>query len=308
MKYTNEQLKEFCVNRPKLVARKESKRYPGLFVLKYARRVFYDRLFSTYPILEELRGLVVDADFNVISKPFTKIYNFLEEGAGSNLTDDSLVNSTRKVNGFMATVKQYRGELLVSTTGSLDSDFVDMALEYLGGIEPHTLDPDFSYMFEICHPNDPHIVPEKSGAYFLAMVAQDDGTTLYSYNFKNQEDVRDLTRGFPDSINIDEWLNPRPTMRFGDLKAEVKACEHEGFVITPVDDPTATFKWKSPYYLVLKMFARKADILTLQKDRVEEEYFKLVKYIRQNATEFNALPEQDRLQYMREFLENNEVF
>lgn len=308
MKYTPEQLKEFCTNHPKLVVRKESTRHPGLFVLKYSRRVFYENLFGKYPILEELRGLVVDVDFNIVSKPFLKIFNYGENGTGAELKDDDLVYSTRKVNGFMATVKNYNGKLLVSTTGSLDSEFVDMAVEYVGGIAPHMLSPYLTYMFEICHPKDPHIIPEKAGAYLLAVIEQSTGQTLYSYDYFNCSEMVELTFGhFPETIDINEWHNPRPIMRFGDLKAEVKECQHEGFVITPVG-ASYTFKWKSPHYLVLKMFARKADILTLQKNRIEEEYYKMVEYLRKNATEFNAMDEQNRLRYMRKFLETNEYF
>jgi hypothetical protein len=36
--------------------------------------VFYDNLWNDY--LEECRGTIVDENFNVVSRPFTKIYNY----------------------------------------------------------------------------------------------------------------------------------------------------------------------------------------------------------------------------------------
>ena len=70
---TKEQMKNFVTNNPKLVTMKESKTYPGLYVLKYKRCVFYDALWT--PELELCRGTVVDKDFNIIISPFVKIYN-----------------------------------------------------------------------------------------------------------------------------------------------------------------------------------------------------------------------------------------
>jgi hypothetical protein len=65
---------------------------------------------------------------------------------------------TKKCNGFMAALSGS----LVTTTGSFDSDFTRMASEYVSDVGiKETL------LFEICHPNDPHIIPEKAGAYLI---------------------------------------------------------------------------------------------------------------------------------------------
>ena len=64
----------FIEANPQLVQVRQSVRYPKLSVIKYKKRVFYDNLWND--ILEECRGLVVDADFNIVSRPFTKIYNY----------------------------------------------------------------------------------------------------------------------------------------------------------------------------------------------------------------------------------------
>ena len=61
-------LKEFVENNPRLVRKKESTSYPGLYVLKYTRRVFYDSLWNPY--LEYCRGSVIDNDFILVSLPF----------------------------------------------------------------------------------------------------------------------------------------------------------------------------------------------------------------------------------------------
>ncbi|WP_225388713.1 hypothetical protein, partial [Escherichia coli] len=70
-------------------------------------------LWSIDSRLLECRGIVVDADDNVVIWPFTKIFNRFENG--TDLPADELVDVVRKVNGFMASVGVYKGQLIVST-------------------------------------------------------------------------------------------------------------------------------------------------------------------------------------------------
>ena len=116
-----EDLKQFIKDNPTLVRMSESKSHPGLFVLKYKNKVFYDRLWCK--ILEECRGTVIDKDFNIIARPFQKIYNYGWEKDAPVLAPETLVTAYQKVNGFMVAVSLYEGKPLVSTTGSLDSDY-----------------------------------------------------------------------------------------------------------------------------------------------------------------------------------------
>ena len=75
----------------------------GIYVLKYKKRVFYDNLWNQY--IAECRGSIVDADFNLITYPFTKIYNYgIEKEAPVFSEIDTLVTAFRKVNGFMVAV------------------------------------------------------------------------------------------------------------------------------------------------------------------------------------------------------------
>lgn len=55
-----------------LVTMKQSALCPYLYVLKYKRDVFFKNLWT--PELEQCRGLIVDSDFNVVVRPFRKIF------------------------------------------------------------------------------------------------------------------------------------------------------------------------------------------------------------------------------------------
>jgi len=79
-----DELQEYVFANPKLVSMKLAG--DGIYVLKYKKRVFYDNLWNDY--IAECRGTIVDADFNLVAYPFTKIYNLGIEKAAPVLADD----------------------------------------------------------------------------------------------------------------------------------------------------------------------------------------------------------------------------
>lgn len=290
---TKEWLQEFVQANPKLVQRNTSARYPGLYVIKYKKNVFWDNLWDD--VLVECRGLVVDEDWNIVVQPFTKIFNRHENNTDIDL--DAEVVAVRKVNGFMAAATYVEGYgVVVSTTGSLDSEFVDIAERWItpevkGAIE---LDGrDMTFMFEICDPYDPHIVEETAGAYLLGgRVLPARGDYMSSAEHEQWLDQAAASMG----VLRPEWS----VARFSDVVASAKTCQHEGFVVYSQD---CALKIKSPYYLALKAAARKKDIMSLNKQFVDEEFYDLIDHLTLNQESFNVLDEQARLDYMRKFLE-----
>lgn len=287
-------LKEYVEANPDLVVRRESKRYPGLFVLKYHRRVFYKGLWT--PELCEMRGLVVDADWNVVVYPFTKVYNRGEQGTDFDLDDE--VIAVEKINGFMAaaTLTKQHG-LIISTTGSLDSEYADMAREHLEGFN---FKEGFTYLFEICDERDPHIINEMTGPYLIGMRNLETGEMLPEYEL-------DIAQYSAADTGL---LRPRwTTCKFRDVVEDMKHCEIEGYMVHNIETGE-TLKLKSPYYLTKKLFARMSDkkfeknwLDTEQmREIVDEEYYPLLDYIRENRKLFQALNEQGRLTFMETFL------
>lgn len=55
-------------------------KYKGLSVLKYDRKVFFNNLWNKDKRLLDCRGIVVDENNNIISYPFTKVFNLFENG------------------------------------------------------------------------------------------------------------------------------------------------------------------------------------------------------------------------------------
>jgi hypothetical protein len=289
-----EDLRKFVEANPKLVSMKPAG--DGIYVLKYSKRVFYDDLWNEY--LEECRGTIVDADFNVVSRPFTKIYNYGIEKLAPVLDPTTVVNAYRKVNGFMVAVTWHNGDILVSTTGSTDSDYVKMARELIDVERYRKVCREWyntTFMFECVHRNDPHIVPETEGMYLLGYRAKSWDASPVSPDPKL---LRMLAVDF-GTLPVEHY-----STTVGELLAEVKKVRHEGFVAYTYDGLAA--KIKSPYYLVKKWVARnpRTDKLMTNafKEMVDEEYYPLIEAIRANIVEYTAMSEQERLVWVRERL------
>jgi hypothetical protein len=276
----------------------------GIYVLKYKKKVFYDNLWNEY--IAECRGSIVDKDFNLVSYPFTKIYNYGIEKEAPVLKDDTKVTAFRKVNGFMVACTWYKGDVLVSTTGSTDSPYVDMAKEMMVTHMPWT-DWQMAFgtddmrgmtvMFECVHPNDPHIVPEKAGMYVLGYRENEFGSKVGHDPFMLLDFKAMFKCYAPEST----------TTNMARLQAMAKECKHEGYVFYCEDGVSA--KIKSPYYLTSKWVARNPrtdKLVDLNKDikhNLDEEYYPLVDAIRANIVEYTAMDEQARLAWVRNYME-----
>lgn len=257
-----------------------------LRILKYHRSVFFNNLWDD--TLEYCRGTVLDGD-TIATLPFTKIYNAGVEERAPIIDNTESVFVQRKVNGFLAVVTKHKNEILCTTTGSLDSDFVGYIKEFVNKDYDKwmtILDEEYSYMFECCHPSDPHIIVEEYGMYPLAKRKKEIGSPIIP-----------LSTEFNGIINIIEVEHFKCT--YVELRNIVKNIQHEGFVFYTIDGKSA--KIKSPYYLFAKAAARKKDIFTLNKQRVEEEYYPILEQLKL-IPDFNSLDEQTKLEQIRKII------
>ena len=295
-----EELAAFVNDNPKLVTMKPIG-IDSLYILKYTRKVFYNNLFNQY--LERCRGTIVDAEFNLITNPFTKIYNFgIEENAPTILPDERVM-AIRKVNGFMVSLSWF-GDIIVSTTGSTSSEYVKMAKEMMLEHRPWSVWQELLYegrlntfMFECVHPNDPHIIPEIAGMYFLGGRKNEWDADVEGFRY-GMEWHKMAKLGF----NCHAPETYVTTME--NVQRMVKDCHHEGFVVY-TEDGRCT-KIKSPYYLTKKLFARCPNAEKLvnrsMRQRVPEEFYGLLDLIQSMPDKFLAMPEQDRLRWIRQQL------
>jgi predicted kinase len=270
----------------------------GLFVHKYRRKVFFDNLWHVDKRLLDARGLVLDKDGNIVQYPFTKIFNYKENG--TTIPKNHKVIAPKKINGFMAAVTLYKGEVLVSTTGSLTSDFVTMAKEKLPMGKLIHIHPNYTYLFEIVHEKDPHIIKEEPGAYLLGAREKVYGSPYIIGN--RIDDIVDYLDEDVGDIKKVPWIKTT----FGELLEQNKNEKHEGYVVYDTESDTI-LKLKTPYYLTCKFIARTKDLTKVwtkkYKEYFEEEMYPICEFLQQNyqIEDFTEIEEQDRLNIIRQF-------
>lgn len=282
---------------------KEKKYSNGLAIYKYNNRVFYDNLWHLDSRLLEARGMVLNDDGEKVIWPFTKVFNRFENN--TDCDPHSLVEMVEKVNGFMAAARMWDGELIVSSTGTLDSDYVKLARKVITSCEP--LHKDFwndhaglTLMFEICDESDPHIVEEKSGAYLIGARHMVTGEMLQEVQL--------------DAIADDGgFLRPAHSLIFFDqLTQIVKTCKKEGYMVRDGYSGKYLMKIKSPHYLIKKFLMRMSDTKTKLMftdtyklfQQVDEEFYHVVEWITASFTEeqWTSLSDQERRTKLEEYL------
>jgi hypothetical protein len=280
-----------------LVQTRQSLKYPNLFLRRYKGKVFYDNLWHRDPLLLESRGHVTLSDGTLVINPFTKVFNYKENHTA--IPDDETVLAVEKINGFMAAVTWVEAvqDVVVSTSGSLDSNHTTMATSMLSYVieQLRSLRPSSTYIFEICHPSEPHIIQENIGVYLLG-IRSTLSTTPYHSTFSDEQLLDVYARKLRAS---------RPAYMlttFASAKALLPTCTHEGYMVY-AQSVQQSLKLKSPYYLALKAMSRKQDILSLDRQRVDEEFYPLLDHLRELGSTFSDKPEQERLTYIKYWLQ-----
>lgn len=263
-----------------LIQVKPSINYPELSVIKYKREVFFDNLWDDF--LLECRGLVVDSDYNVIIHPLTKMFNYGENGWFPKCSKSDKIKATLKYNGFMVAVTLHeKYGVIVSTTGSLDSEYVELAKSEYQRFVKDIPAPEMgcTQIFECCTHKDPHIIQEAEGFYYLGQ--------------------RD-TKG--------NWI-PNPDTLFETTLDELfkNSDDIEGFVCYNGDE---IFKIKTPRYLKKKFFARSKNIenalnkatshLSEYHSNFDEDFYGIVDFVRENLKTMADMTEYERVKFLDE--------
>lgn len=289
-----------------LVVKKTYKegKYKGLSILKYHRQVFFKNLWHLDDRLLECRGIVVDEEDNIIVRPFKKVFNLFENGAGESLNYTDYVDFVIKLNGFMAcvTVTEKYGTI-VSTTGSLDSPYVELAKEWidLDSFQYEDTAIPNTYTFEVCdNEKDPHIIEE------------DDGATLIGVREVHSGDL--FTEDACDVI-ADLYGFKRPYHFAGMVGKVLESMPHrfkEGYMLRSKDSEGAVIcKMKFPYYLSKKALQRcgknKANMMfdnpSEFKKKLDEEFYDIFDKILETFTkeEYLSMTEQERRKWIEEY-------
>ena len=272
--------------------------YKGLSVLKYHRKVFYNNLWHLDDRLLECRGTVVDEEWNVISLPFKKVFNLNENNTAVDSNKKVIV--VDKLNGFLAAVTlTEKYGLVISTTGTLDSDYAILARKWIEKLDTYMMIKGITYLFEICDKSDPHVIEEKEGAYLIGVRRLKDGVLL--------------KEEFVDVFGLSIYA-PRPIqgeMLFKDIPKTKK----EGFMVRCAETQETLCKLKSGHYLAKKAFMRmgmkRINLAWTNpnefRKQIDEEFFDLHKYLvdRFTSEEYHAINSTQRRQIIEGYFTND---
>lgn len=264
-----------------------------LALYKYSRKVMYDQIWNDRTM--ECRGHVYDiATGAIVQAAPRKCFNYLENGWWKDAPLNTIVRVEKKYNGFLANATIHNGELLVTTTGSFDSDFQKIAKQM---IEKHLsqpgnvglIDRKFTTSFEICHPSDPHIITEKEGVYLLC------------YRYKDNGQVIHRVTDFHLYMTLQEILD------------RVKLFDNiEGVMLSGYNGQVC--KLKSPIYVAKKKLMRMGAFAIekmyvnrqIVKDQIDSRFWCLVDFIVDtiDIDQWHKLTDQDRRGIIDLYLHN----
>ena len=272
--------------------------YTGLSVLKYTKKVFWKNLWHLDERLLECRGTVVDEGDNVVVLPFKKVFNLGE--LPYTLDPEIEVIIPEKVNGFMAAAtmtKKYG--LIISTTGTLDSEYAVLAKKWIDRGNVELFDFGYTYLFEICDNSDLHIVKEDEGAYLIGL--------------------RDVIHGSLTDENIldnkAKKLNyKRPSVSRIKFK-NIPTTNKEGFMVINATTGVVLCKLKSPFYLtkkaLLRMGKKRCGLMFNNtqefRKQIDEEFYNLLDFILDTYSEhdYNNFTETQRRKLFEEYFNGN---
>jgi RNA ligase len=164
----------------------------------------------------DCRGLVLDSEGNVIAKPFRKFFN-MEEHKPEEIPNEPF-EVFEKMDGSLGILFNYKGEWILSTKGSFNSD---QAIKGMEIAKRYNYDkiciPGFVYLFEIIYPENRIVVNYGTDERLVLLsIVNPEGKEL-DY----------------DEIEIDGWdiVNRYDGIRdYSELKSKISQND-EGFVI-----------------------------------------------------------------------------
>ena len=184
-----------------------------LFIVNYTNKAQFSGKDSWTPLLKQCRGLILDKEGDIISRPFEKFFN-LEEHENEEIPQESF-EVFDKWDGSLGISYYFDGQWGLATRGSFESEQAaqgslmldDMIDEVWPKLNP--MDPNCTYLFEIIYPENRIVVDYKKERrlVLLSVIDTDTGNEL-SYDKIKSFGFPDVAKRYPDYINLNKILKP----------------------------------------------------------------------------------------------------
>ncbi|MCK4668288.1 hypothetical protein KAU33_16165 [Candidatus Dependentiae bacterium] len=146
-------------------------------IYNYTTKTQYEKLWDEYTI--NCRGLIIDDERNIVARPFSKIFNYGEvvdsdKGIKNIIERPKFFN---KLDGVLGVTYPNDSEIAVATRGSFTNSQSQFATEWLQDrIPPSKFKPEYTYLFEIIHPDSRIVINYEFEGLVLLAVLSKDGT------------------------------------------------------------------------------------------------------------------------------------
>jgi RNA ligase len=146
-----------------------------LYIYNYTRKAQFENFWNEITLLT--RGLILDADMNIVARPFLKFFNYEQ------LKPEEIpvlpFDVYEKMDGSLGILYWLSGNPYIASRGSFASDQAKHANEVLYSRYQHTFDKlnkNATYLFEIIYPEN-RIVVDYKGKDDLVLLAVIDNTS-----------------------------------------------------------------------------------------------------------------------------------
>ena len=195
-----------------------------LWILNYTPLTTYGRLWNDYSLA--CRGLVIDAEGNVIARPFPKFKNF-EEHDPSEIDLSEPYEIFEKMDGSLGILFYYDKAMswLLATRGSFESEQAVEGMNILRSKELNwnALNKDCTYLFEIIFPTN-RIVVNYGNLSDMVLLTKIENKTGYEFSYE------DVVRKYHDMFTIVKRYHLPKVMNLGELRVH-EVENKEGFVL-----------------------------------------------------------------------------
>jgi len=185
-------------------------RFP-LWLCNYSKRAQHKEMWNEATCA--CRGLILDKDNNVVSRPFKKFFNY-SETAPENIPDETFTVSD-KIDGSLGISYFYRGVWRIATRGSFNGKHAQKASRMLRYKYAHcqkNMNPEYTYLFEIIYPEN-HIIVDYGDREELILLA-----VIHTETGEEMTDFADI--GFPVLKTYDGLHSLEDVLKLNDDKAE----------------------------------------------------------------------------------------
>jgi len=194
-----------------------------LWILNYTPRMQFESAWT--PVAEQCRGLIIDADYNVVERPFPKFFNLGERMQISDLPD-SMPVITEKLDGFLGILYDENGLPAIATRGAFDSPMATFATNWIRskGYTMSDFRGDYTYLFEIIDPvlcRDQGLLVDYGNRSECVLIAVRNTMTGQEISHIDEAERIGLPFAKEYTGTLEDAITELPTM---------KGTEQEGFV------------------------------------------------------------------------------